>query len=755
MRTMHVPMDLETYNNLLALLVDSPDQDCAVRPFKLYEEMKDDCREGVLKPDLQTFSHLLQACERTGAFDKAFDLLSEMKLEFGLLPDTNMYNKLLGFCVLQRDEHRASSLFEEMKNGKVQPNVHTYNSLMNVFAENPAELLAQMFDDMIRQNIPPNRRTYNTLMRSCQRQGDYDKAFKLFEELKAEPLEPDVVTYNILIDMCKERIDFLQGNASSGAAANPNRRNEEQQESRIKGVCMLASSLFNEMDEKEIRPNTFTYNALMGVLARCADLRIFTVFHSMKEDAEEEEKDRHKLQVLLDNGDLMDSEGALMLAGLGDNTNGNGILMDDKSGAALRGHYQRLLIGDDYLARQSAFGVKPDITTYHTLLTAAERMGKAETAYELFDEMKEHGIQPDVVTYIKMMGVCCLNKETDRAYDLFQEASEKMVVPDIELYNAFVNVLAEAGDPEVFDSFQRFTTDRTNNLKPNHKTYNTMIKVCTKLRREGDPGPNDPLPTDEDGLRSREELIAIRNTERQQKGLAIYSEMCDNNCPVKPNADTYGALLDVCHLTKDIERARSVVDDMQARGLVPTITTYNKLMMVFVAANDPAIREIFDMLKQRNDPGPNLETYTILLAFYSARADPQCLHLFEDMKKTGIDPDCRVFNIMLQYCAKLRDDVVRAKKKSLKFFFELKLRELTPDIDTYNALMEVFAVTGDPLIFKVFEEMIENSIVPNKTTFSTLIKEKKGLDMLRKAGEKGLLDPHPDAIEEGGLIPPD
>eukprot|EP01063_Lacrimia_lanifica_P022481 TRINITY_DN3005_c0_g1_i4.p1 TRINITY_DN3005_c0_g1~~TRINITY_DN3005_c0_g1_i4.p1 ORF type:complete len:262 (+),score=45.99 TRINITY_DN3005_c0_g1_i4:48-833(+) len=154
---------------------------------------------------------------------------------------------------------------------------------------------------------------------------------------------------------------------------------------------------------------------------------------------------------------------------------------------------------------------------------------------------------------------------------------------------------------------------------------------------------------------------------------------------------------------------------------------------------DLVLRRLCPPLYHRNDPGPNLETYTILLAFYSARADPQCLHLFEDMKKTGIDPDCRVFNIMLQYCAKLRDDVVRAKKKSLKFFFELKLRELTPDIDTYNALMEVFAVTGDPLIFKVFEEMIENSIVPNKTTFSTLIKEKKGLDMLRKAGEKGLL----------------
>ena len=134
-----------------------------------------------------------------------------MKEEYGILPDTTMYNTLLSFCVLKRDEALASELFEEMKERSVKPNVHTYNCLMNVFAESPAELLAQMFEDMLRQAIAPNLRTYNALMRSCQRTGDYDRAFKLFEELKAEGLCPDVVTYNVLIDMCKERLDYVQG----------------------------------------------------------------------------------------------------------------------------------------------------------------------------------------------------------------------------------------------------------------------------------------------------------------------------------------------------------------------------------------------------------------------------------------------------------------------------------------------------------------------------------------------------------------
>lgn len=43
----------------------------------------------------------------------------------------------------------------------------------------------------------------------------------------------------------------------------------------------------------------------------------------------------------------------------------------------------------------------------------------------------------------------------------------------------------------------------------------------------------------------------------------------------------------------------------------------------------------------------------------------------------------------------------RDKRLALKFFEELKMRGLAADVETYNALMAVFAESGDPLIHKV------------------------------------------------------
>jgi hypothetical protein len=55
--------------------------------------------------------------------------------------------------------------------------------------------------------------------------------------------------------------------------------------------------------------------------------------------------------------------------------------------------------------------------------------------------------------------------------------------------------------------------------------------------------------------------------------------------------------------------------------------------------------------------------------------------------------------------------------------------------------MAVFAESGDPLIYKVFEEMNENQIKANHLTFSILIKQKKGMECLRSAAEQKLLLP--------------
>ena len=241
-------------------------------------------------------------------------------------------------------------------------------------------------------------------------------------------------------------------------------------------------------------------------------------------------------------------------------------------------------------------------------------MRKAEHAYDIFNEMKGAGIQPDAKTYMKMMDVCVLRNETGRALELFREATASMAAPDVDLYNSFLNVLAEAGDAVIFDAFDELGNDSKNmTIKPNQQTYNTLIKACTKLRRETDPGPDDPLPTDETGMHEREVLLSSRAAERAEKALSIYEEMCRPSAPVKPDTETYDILMDVCYIAKDPAKARDLLEQMTGRGIPPSITTYNKMLNTFVIADDPSITDVFNVLKTGYAP-PFLNfqpTYTI------------------------------------------------------------------------------------------------------------------------------------------------
>jgi pentatricopeptide repeat protein len=198
---------------------------------------------------------------------------------------------------------------------------------------------------------------------------------------------------------------------------------------------------------------------------------------------------------------------------------------------------------------------------------------------------------------------------------------------------------------------------------------------------------------------------------------------------------TYNILMDVCAHNCDTERVRELLEDMKRNGVMCTVATYNRIMMVFAKAQDPGVVDFFNTIR-RDGPLPNLETYMILLHYYCDRLDDTILSVFDDLKRSGLDPDIEVYNVMLEYCGSVQD-----KRKSLRFFEELKVRGLAASLATYNALMAVFAESGDALIYKVFEEMNENRIKPDHTTYSVLIKHKKSLDCLRKAAEQDLLLP--------------
>eukprot|EP01006_Ploeotia_vitrea_P019100 TRINITY_DN51183_c0_g2_i1.p1 TRINITY_DN51183_c0_g2~~TRINITY_DN51183_c0_g2_i1.p1 ORF type:complete len:798 (-),score=74.75 TRINITY_DN51183_c0_g2_i1:96-2489(-) len=688
MKERGVPMDVYTYNLLLDILVDTGDDS----PFRVYEDMKEEAArdEPTVVPGLTTYHILIRACERSGAYDKAFQLFHEMKADYGIVPDVQLYNTLIGFCAAVRDERMAHEVFKEMNDKDLKPNVHTYNSLMNVFSDSPFEVVHNLFEDMLEKEIKPNLRSYNTLMKACQRVNDYDKAFRFFEELKGANIQPNVVTYNVLIQMLINRLD------SPWRHLRGMKRNKKQpitvKEHAIRAIAETALGLFNEMVDQGCSPNTATYNAVMTVLARAGDHRVFDMFARMLEHSKLSQKKADEAAHKAEEEEMAKQ-----------NHNGS-----PEGGNRLRESGESLRTLLDPGTKDSDI-VRPDLQTYTTLIAASEKMGLFDKAMDVFSIMNDVGIKPDKLTYVKMMDVCAIQRDVTRAQELFSEAKSFNIPPDVDLYNALLNVQAVAADETIFKTFQDM---QELTIKPNQLTFNTLMKACE----------------------------TIKNPE---KAFELYEEMLSPQCHVKPDTTTYNTLMDVCCIKQDTPRAADLLMDMKNTGVPISVTTYNRIMNVFAQANHDGIVDLFKAIS-KDGPRPNLESHTILLSYYCKKMDPGILTVFDDMKQQGVEPDLQAYNIMLQYCAAMRD-----KRKSLKFFEELKIRGLDADVDTYNALMSVFAESGDELIFKVFEEMNDNKIKPNHVTFSTLIKYKKGMEKLRTAAERKLLWPQLAALLEG------
>ena len=742
-----VQLDTLTYNLLLEKVVDLRD-DIA---FQLYEDMREEAQrdDAAVRPDFTTLQLMIRACERHGDYDRAFQIYSQLKETFNVYPDVALYNTLIGYCAPLKKEEVASYIVEEMRDRFAEPDVHTYNSLMNVFANAPYEVILQTYEDMIKRRLKPNRRTYNTLMRACQRIGEYEKTFLFFEEMRQDGLIPDVTTYNTLFLACRDRIDYLIPPLQQSSSASPNaasRNNEtagdtspsksasppratgaassraplskEQKQQGLADIAQFTLSLQAEMEDTRVQPNTFTFNVVLGILGRCGDDRMFDVFEQMKSmHAKQEAKRAVKATQLTAPSGSSGPTGSNNSRALAvqppppQPASPSRMLLDGTTTRTVA-DLERLLDTSRSNAENEdedpgnhigATGITLTLATYDTVISGAAQLQLPDRAYAYFDEMKRVGIRPDRDVFMRLLGVCAIKAEKGRAFAVFDEAKQFGVTVDIELHNALLNVLAESCDPQVFGVFGDLRNDHQKlSIKPNQETYNIMLKACYKQK----------------------------NT---SQALLYYQEMLRTSSPVSPDATTYAWLMDVCSLTADVARATDLILDMRRRHIPPEIHTYTKFMNVFVAANDAGIVDVFEGLK-RHGPQPNLEAYVMLLSFHLKNKSDAIVALYDDFRASGIEPDLSPFNVMLNYAALLGN-----YQMAFKFLQELKAKRLVADVETYNALLAVFAPSGSDFIYKVFEEMSECHVTPNSQTFATLMRHKAGRQALMVATERHLI----------------
>ncbi|CAD6225229.1 unnamed protein product [Miscanthus lutarioriparius] len=155
-------------------------------------------------PTVADLHSLLFTLSHNGLAEHAEAFFRESPLQFDVSAKT--YTILIsGWAVVAKPE-KARKLFDEMIERGVQPDVPTYNALIDALCRGGDVALAQeQLKDMQRsRGLAPDAATYGPFLHSACASKDARAALRVLDRMRARSLTPNVFTYNAVIRLLCE-----------------------------------------------------------------------------------------------------------------------------------------------------------------------------------------------------------------------------------------------------------------------------------------------------------------------------------------------------------------------------------------------------------------------------------------------------------------------------------------------------------------------------------------------------------------------
>ncbi|KAJ0834135.1 putative tetratricopeptide-like helical domain superfamily [Helianthus annuus] len=299
----------QTYTKLLILLGKCK------QPMKaglLFELMLQDG----LKPTIDVYTALVSAYGYSGLLDKSLEIIDRMKLIPDCKPDVYTYSVLINCCTKLRrfdmikriladmeysgvecsivtyntiiDGYGKAGLFKLMENmltdmledGMCLPDVFTFNSVIGAYGN--LGMIVEMekwFDEFQLMGIKPNVMTFNILIKSYGKVGMYDKMGSVMDYMSKRFIPPTVITFNVIIEAYKR-------------AGNIKKMEEVFLKMKHQGLkpnavtyCSLVSaygkaglmekidSIMRQIENSDVILDTTFFNSVIGVYGQARDTK--------------------------------------------------------------------------------------------------------------------------------------------------------------------------------------------------------------------------------------------------------------------------------------------------------------------------------------------------------------------------------------------------------------------------------------------------------------------------------------------------
>ncbi|KAL6125201.1 hypothetical protein ACLB2K_073260 [Fragaria x ananassa] len=211
------------------------------KAFSTVDDMKSisDC-----KPDVYTYSILINCCTKFRRYDLIEQVLAEMSY-LGIGCNTVIYNNLIdGYGKSELFELMEDSLTDMIESGNCVPDVFIFNSFLGAYGKNgQIDRMEKWYDEFQLMGIKPDLKTFNILIKAYGKARMFEKMGSIMEFMKKRYFTPTVVTYNIVIEVF-------------GKA----------------GKIVKMEEYFRNMKHQGMKPNSITYCSLISAYSKAGNI---------------------------------------------------------------------------------------------------------------------------------------------------------------------------------------------------------------------------------------------------------------------------------------------------------------------------------------------------------------------------------------------------------------------------------------------------------------------------------------------------
>ncbi|GAB2233268.1 hypothetical protein Droror1_Dr00002487 [Drosera rotundifolia] len=413
----------------------------------------------------------------------------------------------------------------------------------------------------------------------------------------------------------------------------------------------------------------------------------------------------------------------------------------------------------------SEFRVEPDVHVYNKVMYVAVKTGLVMLARVVYQKMMKSGCEPSKWSYNILLDGLCKSGQMEDALRLFDEMTERAVVANSTTYTIVLYGLCRAKRME--DALRLYDQMRKNGCRPDTVTYNALLGgfckvggmdyVLSLLRSFESDGYSL-------GLNGFSCIIdGLFRAGRFEEAKERFVELCEK---VMPDVAAYTIMIRGYCNAGFVMEAKDLLHEMCGKGLVPDTQCYNSLIKGFCYNGLLDNARSLKLEISQNNCFPDACTYTILICGLCRNGlVGEAEQIFKEMEKVGCTPTVVTFNALIDGLCRAGDlegamllfSKMEVGANPLVF---LRLSQGTDRVfDQASLLKRIERLSDSGMYVKAYKDLMEladNRIVPDITTWNTLIKDrcrngdvKGAMNLVRNLQLKGL---QPDSITYGTLI---